>query len=249
MKKPYLILVIVTIFGISTYAQTKKPTIEWVEIPSGTFIMGSDTSEVGRSNNETQHQVTLSAFKMSKYEITFEQYDLFCDATGREKPSDEGFGRGELPVINVSWDDATAFAAWMGCRLPTEAEWEYACRAGASTMFYTGNELKADQANFSFSCLEAIDQFGNANKLLPVGSFAPNKFGLFDMHGNAMEWCSDWFDYYSTSAQTNPKGPSSGFGHIVRSGGWSSCDVECRSAAREHHPEISGVGIRLVKDN
>jgi formylglycine-generating enzyme required for sulfatase activity len=248
MKKRIFVLAILAMIGIASYAQTKMPIIEWVNIPAGTFTMGSDTNEVGRSNDETQHQVTLSRFKMSSYEVTFEQYDAFCEATGREKLSDEGFGRGNLPVINVSWEDATAFAAWMGCRLPTEAEWEYACRAGTTTMFNTGNELNADQANFSYSCLEGLDQFGNAKNLEPVGSYAPNNFGLYDMHGNAMEWYSDWYGRYLPSSQTNPKGPVSGYGHIIRGGGCDNCDAVCRSAAREGYPDLGGIGIRLVKD-
>ena len=107
--------------GIFKNANT-KPNIEWVTIPAGSFIMGSPTDEGERGSDETQHKVSLSTFKMSKYEITFEQYDVFCEATGRYKPFDEYWGRDKRPVINVSWNDAEAFAKWMNCRLPTEAE-------------------------------------------------------------------------------------------------------------------------------
>jgi formylglycine-generating enzyme required for sulfatase activity len=250
MKKPFFVLAILTMLGIATVAQTKKPTIAWVSIPAGTFTMGSPTSEINRRSDETQHQVTLSAFKMSKFEVTFEQYDLFCDATGRSKPSDEGWGRGNHPVINVSWDDATAFATWMGCRLPTEAEWEYAARGGTTTPFSTGNNLTTSQANYDGN----YPYNGNAKgeyreKTLPVGSFAANAYGLFDMHGNVWEWCSDWYGDYSTSAQTNPKGASSGSLRVLRGGAWYFNAFGCRTAYRLNNPpgrHLFDQGFRLV---
>ena len=228
-----------------------KPEIEWVSIPAGTFIMGCSTGEVDRSDDEIQHQVSLSAFKLSKYEVTFAQYDAFCDASGRQKPADEGWGRGNQPVINVSWDDAKAFALWMGCRLPTEAEWEYACRAGTTTPFNTGNCLSTKQANYDgvfsyYNCSEGEYR----RKTLPVGSFAPNAWGLYDMHGNVWEWCSDWYGKYQTSATTNPKGPASGSDHVCRGGSWSNYALDCRSAFRNTLPintdSDDDVGFRLA---
>ena len=199
--------------------------IEFVDIPAGTFTMGSPSSEVGRGSYEQQHQVTLSAIKMSKNEITFAQFDAFCDATGRLKPSDEGWGRGSRPVINVSWNDAKAFADWMGCRLPTEAEWEYACRAGTITPFNTGSNLTTHQANCN-------GNYPN-QKTQPVGSYPANTWGLNDMHGNVREWCSDWYESnYGTKSQTNPIGPSSGSYRVCR-GGCSFDDARsCRSSYR-----------------
>lgn len=228
----------------------QKPNIEWVSIPAGTFTMGSPSSEVNRSNDETQRQVTLSAFKMSKYEVTFEQYDLFCEATGRRKPNDEGRGRGKRPVINVSWHDAVAFAEWMGCRLPTEAEWEYACRARTTTPFNTGNNLTTAQANYNGNYPYNNNAKGEyREKTMPVGSFAPNAWGLYDMHGNVWEWCSDWYDDYPTSAQTNPKGPASGSCRVYRGGCWYCLAIYCRSAYRDFStPDYHDcfIGFRLV---
>ena len=211
--------------------------IAWLSIPAGTFLMGSPESEVDRFSYETQHQVTLSAFRMSKNEITFAQYDLFCEKTSREKPSDEGWGRGERPVINVTWDDATAFATWMGCRLPTEAEWEYACRAGSTSAFSTGSNITAKQANCTLE------------KTMPVGSYPANAWGLHDMHGNVLEWCSDWYGEYSIPAPKNPTGPSSGSSRVYRGGSWLNFALTCRSATRFNYVPSDRfiiIGFRLV---
>ncbi|MDD3858958.1 MAG: SUMF1/EgtB/PvdO family nonheme iron enzyme [Bacteroidales bacterium] len=241
--------------------------IEMVAIKGGTFTMGSPASEADRGSDETQHQVTVSDFYMGKYEVTFEQYDAFCTATGREKPRDSSWGRGKRPVINVSWDDATAYCEWLSkqtgktYRLPTEAEWEYACRGGASTTsstsvasasapFNTGNCLSATQANYNGNY-----PYGNCSKgeyrqkTMPVGSFSANAFGLYDMHGNVWEWCSDWYGDYSTSAQTNPKGSAQGSSRVDRGGSWYSSAQYCRSAYRNsYRPGNSdyNLGFRLV---
>jgi len=228
-----------------------KPIIEFVDIPAGTFTMGSPFSEQGREDDEIQHQVTLSAFKMSKYTITFEQYDLFCEATGRSKP--RAFARGNYPVSQVTWYDAAAFAEWMGCRLPTEAEWEYAARVNTTTPFYTGYCMTSEQANFNGNePYTNCDKSENRGKPLPVGSFLPNAFGLYDMHGNIWEWCSDWYGEYDVNDKMNPKGPDTGTRKVDRGGAWYDPAWRCRSAYRAggDPPNSRGTGIsfRIVKD-
>ncbi len=206
-----------------------------ISIDGGSFLMGSQKREADRLDNESQHQVTVSSFKISKYEVTFEQYDAFCEATGRQKPSDEGWGRDNRPVINVSWDDANAFAQWVGARLPTEAEWEYACRAGTTTPFNSGISLT--QANF------------NSLKTMPVGSYVSNTWGLYDMHGNVWEWCSDWYDSYNEGNELNPQGATSGTSRVFRGGSWFGTTKSCRSAFRNYgEPSYrrSLLGFRLV---
>jgi formylglycine-generating enzyme required for sulfatase activity len=229
-----------------------KPVIEWVEIPGGSFLMGSPESEPERKTNEVQHKVTLSPYKLGRYQVTFEQFDLFCEATGRQKPPDEGWGRGNRPVIHVNWDDAGAFAAWLGCRLPTEAEWEYACRAGTTTPFSTGDNITTAQANFNGNFPYNNTPKGEfRGKTEPVGSFAPNPWGLYDMHGNIWEWCIDWYDDYPLGDQADPQGPSSGTFRIFRGGGWRNYAQLCRSAFRYRYFQDFrhfNIGFRLASD-
>ena len=224
--------------------------IEFVDIPAGTFMMGSPDDEIGRKADEVQHKVTLSAFKMSKYCITYDQYDKFCEATGRKKPW--GFKRGNMPVSQITWYDADAFAKWMGCRLPTEAEWEYAARANTTTPFNTGDSLTSKQAYFG---VEEYNANGKNDKLrieaLPVGSFPPNAFGLYEMHGNIGELCSDWYGEYDLKDTSNPKGPETGGQKVLRGGGFWVSAQECRSASRVGVPPANrgaGISLRIVKE-
>jgi len=209
---------------------------------------------MAKGGHDEDYEVTLSAFKMSKNEVTFEQYELFCEATGHKIPPDEGFGYGQHPVIYVSWFDANAFAEWLGCRLPTEAEWEYACRAGTETPFNTGKNITTSQANYNGNDPYFEYPKGkNRNETLPVGSFSPNKWGLYDMHGNVWEWCSDWHSKNILENETNPKGSKTGGVHVVRGGGYGYGAYWCRSAIRKAgyitgdiNEGNSNLGFRLV---
>jgi len=226
--------------------------IEFVDIPGGTFLMGSPETEAGRNDDEVQHEVTLSAFKMSKYTITVEQYNAFCNSTGRRKPFYGPYGTDKSPVTQVTWHDAQAFAEWMGCRLPTEAEWEYAARANTTTPFYTGECLSTDQANFNgkepyANCEKGI----NRKKPVAVGCFSSNNFGLYDMHGNVIEWCSDWYGAYNANDKINPKGPETGEIKVLRGGGFWLPAERNRSACRSCDPQGNrgaGLSFRVVKD-
>lgn len=242
--------------NIECIERSKKPIIEWVDIPSGTYIMGSPADEPERSY-EPQCQVTINAFKMSKYEITFEQFDLFCEATSRLKPIDEGWdetrGRGKRPVVYISWFDALDFAEWMGCRLPTGAEWEYACRAGTTTPFYTGENLTTSEANYDGNYPYNNNKKGESRKIaLPVGSFLPNAWGLYDMHGNVWEWCNDWCGDHPTTPQINPQGPSTGKCRMIRGGSFCNSAHSARSASIAgdypyNHSERHGFRLVLIE--
>lgn len=236
--------------AIKTDTSEKNTLVEFVDIPAGTFMMGSPLSEQGRKEDETQHQVTLSAFRMSKYCITFAQFDVFCEATGRTKPF--GFVRGNYPVSQITWYDAQAFAEWMDCRLPTEAEWEYAARANTTTPFYTGSSLTSKQANFNGNEPYVNgEKSENRKKLLPVGTFAPNAFGLYDMHGNIWQWTNDWYGDYDVNDNVNPKGPDIGTKKVDRGGGFYDPAWRCRSSYRGGGtpPGNRGAGLsfRIVK--
>jgi len=199
---------------------------EMVVIPAGRFMMGTGSY---------RHEVRIASFELSKYEVTFEEYDAFTDATGRMQADDEGWGRGQRPVINISWHDARAYVAWLSkqtgktYRLPSEAEWEYGARAGTTTNYSWGNEIGINRAN----CNVCGSQW-DAQKTAPVGSFEPNGWGLYDMHGNVWEWVQDcWNDNYE-GAPTDGSAWMSGncSEGVLRGGSWGSRPSSLRSASR-----------------
>jgi formylglycine-generating enzyme required for sulfatase activity/tRNA A-37 threonylcarbamoyl transferase component Bud32 len=247
--------------------------MKFVRIPAGTFLMGSPETEQGRRLDEHQHEVEITRdFYLAANEVTQQQYEKVMgynpsgfSPTGGRKAQVVGLDTGPCPVEMVSWNDAVKFcerlndlpserAAGRSYRLPTEAEWEYACRGGGSSyqVFAFGHSLSSDQANFN-----GEQPFGDAPKGLQlgrtttVGSYQPNAFGLYDMHGNVWEWCADWYDedYYKTSPRKDPTGPATGTSRVTRGGAWNYAGSGCRSASRgQAGPDdrVARRGFRLV---
>ena len=190
---------------------------EMVLIPAGEFQMGADSP----SDNSPVHTVYVDSFYIDTYEVTNARYQAFCEATGRELPwfwGDDRYRCGpnypNHPVLGVTWGDAKAYAEWCGKRLPTEAEWEFAARGGLEGKMHPwGDDLDTTRANYWFS-----------EGPRPVGSYAPNAHGLYDMVGNIAEWVADYFDedYYRVSPRENPAGPAEGKFYAIRGGGWHS---------------------------
>jgi sulfatase modifying factor 1 len=218
--------------GESDQALMQEMGMKFVGVEGGTFQMGNTFGDDSKGK-AIAHSITLDAFLISTTEVTFAQYDRFTAATGREKLDDEGWGRGNRPVIHVDWDEAVAFCAWLSkeagheFRLPTEAEWEYAAReAGRKVRFGNGRDI-ADPAEINFnSSKEFVKAFSRAGEYrqqtVPVASFQPNALGLYDMSGNVWEWCSDWYEknYYRTGPEVNPQGGATGTYRVVRGGSW-----------------------------
>ena len=231
-------------------------------ITGGAFTMGSPKDEPDRKSAETQHSVTLSDFRLSEKAITNEQYCIFLNAMGISgngkyksglrsqkliEPHAWGVqykkgkwlpasGKAKFPVVNVNWFGAKAYCYWAGGRLPTEAEWEYACRAGANTPFNTGNNLTTSQANYDGRSPYNKNPKGKyVRSTQSAGSYTSNNWGLYDMHGNVWEWCSDWYGDYETGTVTNPTGPTSGWTRVLRGGSWQSPAKNCRSACRSNY--------------
>jgi formylglycine-generating enzyme required for sulfatase activity len=224
-----------------------------VRIPPGTFRMGAPRSEAG-GEDEPEHEVTITrAFHLGVYEVTQEEYQKvmgsnpsYFSATGEGKAKVKGTDTRRFPVENVSWEDAVLFceklsalakekAAGRLYRLPTEAEWEHACRAGTKTAFHFGGSLSSKEANFDGKYPFGGAAAGsNLGRTAEVGSYAKNAFGLCDMHGNVMEWCADWFDggYYRASPKNDPPGPKRGKSRVLRGGSWEGDGRSCRAAAR-----------------
>lgn len=210
------------------------PTHQTVLVEGGTFLMGSPNG-VGNSNEHPIHQVTLSNYRMSKYEITNAQYAAFLNARGNQVTNGvrwyQGGSIGEIqvvsgswkvkqgkenhPVVHVTWYGAKAYAEWIGGRLPTEAEWEYAARGGKYSLgfFYSGSNNAGDVAWY-----DGNSKVNGSYTSHPVGQKQPNELGLYDMSGNVWEWCSDWYGAYSGNAQTNPTGPTTGSDRVLRGG-------------------------------
>jgi len=237
--------------------------MRFVLIPPGTFMMGSrdPAAEVARRCNmpnaqagwfydeHPRHKVTLTAaFYMAIHEVTQRCYEAVTNPN--PKPEDKKFSdqypeefRGQNhPVVNVSWDDADKFCKALSSLeaekgrehfLPTEAQWEYACRAGTETPFSFGETISTKQANYHGDYTYGDGRKGkNRARPLPVGSLAPNAWGLYDMHGNVSEWCTDRYGPYGSAAETDPKGPEEGGERILRGSSWRSYPGACRCAFR-----------------
>ncbi|MGB2614610.1 MAG: SUMF1/EgtB/PvdO family nonheme iron enzyme [Phycisphaerae bacterium] len=224
--------------------------IELVFIPVGEFLMGSPASEAQRNDDETQHRVIISRpFYLGKYEVTQGEWQRVM---GSNPSNFKGSDR--LPVEQVSWDDCQAFLrkAGGGLRLPTEAEWEYACRAGTTTPFHTGATISPSEANYNGNYIYGgVAKGAFRQKTTEVGSFRPNAWGLFDMHGNVWEWCADWYGDYLGGAVTDPMGPASGTGRVLRGGSWFGRPRGCRSARRFRFSpgyRFSFLGFRVALD-
>lgn len=262
------------------HAATETPE-GFVLIEGGSFQMGSPDSEPWRSEDETQHTVTVSDFYISAYELTQAEYEA---VTG-ENPSN--FSGENLPAESISWLDAVFYCnarseqegltpaytidgsnvTWNreadGYRLPTEAEWEYACRAGTETPFNTENSPSAEEVNYYghypyeiegnyFSQDNLETQPGEYRETtVEVGSFEPNAFGLYDMHGNVSEWVWDYYGEYPAEEQIDPAGPETGTMRVYRGGGWNDFAKNMRSAYRATlEPELMSfnIGLRLVRN-
>jgi formylglycine-generating enzyme required for sulfatase activity len=210
-------------------------------IPAGEFTMGSPPAE---QQAEAQHRVTIAApYAVSKFEITFDDWNACISDGGCDniRPNDEGWGRGRHPVIHMSFDLAKNYVTWLSrktgktYRLLTEAEWEYAARAGTTTTFAFGDTLSPGSANYNASTDGSGPSEENRQKTMPVGSFPPNAFGLHDMHGNVSEWVEDCFhNDYTAKAPVDGSAWLEGncTGRVLRGGSWEDSDAELRSAAR-----------------
>ena len=236
---------------------TNSLDMKFVWISPGNFMMGSPKEEKERVANETQHKVTLTkGFYMGVYTVTQEEWQAVMGknpsmSKGKRNPK----GEKNLPVEMVSWNDCQEFIKKLRekdkklYRLPSEAEWEYACRAGTKTPFHFGETISTDQANYNGNFTYGTGKKGvDREKTTPVGSFPANAWGLHDMHGNVLQWCQDWYGDYPQKDIVDPQGPENGEVRVLRGGSWYIYPGRCRSACRgRDEPAVRShiVGFRL----
>src|SRR5210317_1874066 len=227
---------------------------QMIIVPAGSFLFGSPLDEAGRRFDEgPQTELSMPSFAVGKFEVTFDEYDIFAKATERKLPSDYGRGRGKYPVVNVSMKDATAYVAWLSMktskqyRLPTSAEWEYAARAGSDTRYPWGDDVGKNLA----TCVGCGSEWDGKQSAL-VGSFPPNSWGVHDTVGNVWEWtCSKYEDRYNGEEQKCNWTKKSTYKVVTRSGGYTYPAYRVRSAF--HHLLPGGIflddlGFRVVRD-
>jgi len=225
--------------------------IVMVYIPPGKFMMGADD---GRADERPSHEVDLDSYWIGKYEVTFTQYDRYCEEAGKTKPDDKGWGRENRPVIDVSWNDAAAYCEWLSgktglkFKVPTEAQWEKAARGTDGRKYPWGN----DDPNENLANFNSNNR--NIGQTHPVGSHpqGASPYGLLDMAGNVLEWCYDWYDekYYCIKfPPKNPKGPQCGPYRILRGGGWyfDASQLRCTFRNGDNQPH-NFVGFRLCQE-
>lgn len=226
---------------------------DMIKVEGGTFTMGSE--EIRNPQDTTAiplHEVTVKGFRIAKTETTVAQWKAYCTATSTRMPVEPAWGWiDNHPIINVSWDEAVAYCQWLSgqtgkkYRLPTEAEWEYAARGGKKSNGYL---FAGGQSVYMYGWFEE----NSSATTQPVGKKRPNELGLFDMSGNAWEWCHDWWGPYKNRSEVNPQGPDgNGFFKVLRGGSWNFAFNDCRVGIREffspdgHHNDF---GFRVVMD-
>jgi len=240
--------------------QHKPPAViaqlaaDMVRIPGGNFLMGSQSRLRADTDEKPVHIVRIKPFRLSKYEVTYEQYDLFARTTRRPQPQDGGYGRGRNPVGNVSWEDAAAFVEWLrqvtglSFRLPSEAEWEYVARSGSKDDFPWGDTFDPDRANGPDN--SGKDQWSGPS---PVGSFPANAFGVHDMIGNVWEWVQDCYrgDYVGAPFDGSADDREGCTNRVFRGGSFYSFTKYMRTSYRAADGSTKGnitIGFRLAED-
>ncbi len=248
-----LILVLMLLAGSAAPAAptervNEKDGAAMVWVPAGTFTMGSTEDDINQllllrptlkpamfADERPRHPVELDGFWIYRYEVTVAQYRAYCAATKREMPKQPAWSTDTHPVVNVSWNDAVAYATWAGASLPTEAQWEYAARGSDDRRFPWGNAWDEERCN-NYSDHNPLGGGYHGARATPGGSYpqSASPFGVHDMAGNVWEWCLDYYDktYYAASPVKNPTGPAAGELRVLRGGSWGSSSATIRSACR-----------------